>query len=269
MMVERRLPFLQDEMKIEVICMMYNEEFLAPYFCQHYNFADRIRVVVDTDTNDRTVEILSRYPNVELEYFTFPDMMDDKLKIDRLQQAYRESDADWVMMPDADEFIFTTEHPKIKSVRDYLESRNFLDVISVLLYQIYRHRTDEDLVLEKGIWQRRHGDDSFQGWFASQFIKPIVVRSHKRFTWRPGFHKLIDEEPLRRSAKYHLRGAHWYMADPCFCIERRLKGRRDRQSKNNIRYGMSKHQYFITKDSLLDECKAHLDDPQVIFGNEN
>jgi hypothetical protein len=176
--------------------------------------------------------------------------------MDRLTEAYRESDADWVLMPDADEFIFVPipNHLKVKTVAEYLERRDFLDMVYVDLYRIYRHRTDEDLVLEKGIWQRRYG--------AGYFLKPIIVRSHKKFSWHPGFHRLYKEEPMRESVKYRLRGSHWTMADPCFCIERKVK-QSARQSKKNLETGSSKHLHFITEAELRAECEAHLDDSQV------
>ena len=247
--------------KIEIITMMYNELFLAPYFCQHYSFADKIRVILDTDTNDGTEDILSRYKNVSVEYFTFPDMMDDILKVQKLSDAYSSSDADWVMMPDADEFIFTKDHLE-ESVRAFLERfPSIIDLIYVSLYQVYRNRKDEDLVLEKGYLQRRHGNKISR--FDKHYIKPIVLRSNKKVQWRTGFHELHSEEPLVCRRRVRLYGAHWTMADPCFCVERRVHGRRDRQSKYNLANGLTKHQHYITEESILAECNEHLDDPQV------
>lgn len=36
-------------MNIEVITCMYNEEFLAPFFMNHYEWATKIKVFIDDD----------------------------------------------------------------------------------------------------------------------------------------------------------------------------------------------------------------------------
>jgi hypothetical protein len=58
-------------------------------------------------------------------------------------------------------------------------------------------------------------------------------------------------------------GAHWVNADPCFCVERRMKNRRDRQSKFNLENKLTFQDHFITEESVLAECKAHENDPEV------
>jgi len=58
-------------------------------------------------------------------------------------------------------------------------------------------------------------------------------------------------------------GTHWANADPCFCVDRRIKGRRDRQSKFNLKYKFTYQHHNISEESVLAECKMHENDPQV------
>jgi len=78
--------FRKRKPKIELMTLWYNEEFLAPYFLNHYKFIDTIHLFLDSDTNDTTKEIISQYNNVSLKQFTFPDRMDDEIKINLQKQ---------------------------------------------------------------------------------------------------------------------------------------------------------------------------------------
>ena len=98
-------------MTIDVISMWYNEAFLAPLFFDHYRFADRILLLLDRDTTDgtrREIALASAAdrPKIEVREVGSGDGMDDVYKRDVLNEAYRRSRADWVIMVDADEFVF-------------------------------------------------------------------------------------------------------------------------------------------------------------------
>jgi hypothetical protein len=257
-------------MNIEVITMMYNEEFLAPFFMEHYKWVDKIHIILDKDTTDRTEEIVRRYPNVEVYPFRFPDMMDDEIKVSILNRHYQVSGADWVMVVDADEFIFH----QTASVRGFLQ-RITDDVVVANLYQVYRHKDDKDLDPKMpAIYQRRHGDKNTGK--NQQYNKPCIAKTGLNICWTPGNHFIYHPET---STRYNLPGsitdrgtkissevllgAHWAMADPCFCIERRCKGRRDRQSKRNIEAKMTIQHHNITEAQVSEECNEHLNDGEV------
>jgi hypothetical protein len=76
---------------------------------------------------------------------------------------------------------------------------------------------------------------------------------------------LSGDEGGLKIAEEHLRGSHWAMADPCFCIERRCKGRRDRQSKFNLDNQMTVQNHGITEEQVMAECEAHLHDKKIIM----
>jgi len=248
---------------IEVISMWYNEEFLAPFFLDHYSWADKIIILLDADTDDGTEQLIKMAPNARYEYFTFPNMMDDDLKAAELNARYRRTESDWVLFVDADEFIYHPEMP----VPEFLQTVPN-DLVTVIFYQVYRHITDDNLTYSKPVlMQRRHGDPNVWEGVNGKYRKPCVAKQGLPFRWGPGCHSLGGPdavEYMEKAITVPLFGAHWLNADPCFCVERRVKGRRDRQSRNNLRKGLTSHQHGITKESVLAECKAHENDPIVI-----
>lgn len=266
-------------MKVEVITCMFNEEFLAPFFMGHYSWVDKAKVFIDMDTTDNTESIVRKFPNAEVYKFQFPDMMNDLLKVNFLNDAYHSSRADWVILVDADEFVFRAMNPDI---RNYLEME-YADVIVSTLYQVYRHKTDKDLdVTKPAVPQRRHGIantgvDERAGFDLSLYNKPIVARGGLMIEWTAGNHFITDGSGARyhqagtitnggvKISQHLLDGAHWAMADPCFCIERRCKGRRDRQSKFNLANGMTIQHHGITEEDVRAECEAHLHDKKIIM----
>lgn len=102
-------------MKIDVYSNMYNEEFLLPYWLRHYEtFADRI-FIWDDHSTDKTLEILNSHPKVTLlprekkghhDYYYVTELYPQ-------YERYSRGAADWVIIADADEFIY---HPNIREI---------------------------------------------------------------------------------------------------------------------------------------------------------
>jgi hypothetical protein len=217
--------------KIEVVTIWYNEAFLAPFFLNHYAFADHIRIFYDVDSTDNTKEIIGRYPNVRVEDLKYPDGYDDIIRAETLTDAYRESKADWVIAADADEFVFLED--------GFLEKQTD-DIVFVRLFQVYRNINDMDLDPSKPIKeQRRCGEPDVVKGQNSNGMKPIIVRTGKGIHWMPGCHKIWNRHKFTTSPDI-LLGTHWVMADPCFCIDRRIT-RPIRQSQRNKDLGNSSH----------------------------
>lgn len=252
-------------MRIELITMWYNEEFLAPFFLQHYNYADRINILYDTDTTDNTKKICEQYPNVRIIPFHFPNMMDDEIKRDLINDLYSKIDADWVLSVDSDEFAFLKEHNFfIYDFRNFLAADKKHDIYNVMLYQVYRHITDKDLDPDlPAVPQRRHGDPNISVGINALYKKPILVRGNLSINWEPGCHSIRYGRDPRAVAPHHVLGAHWAMADPQFAMERRLKNRKARQSQNNLNKQLTVHQHTITAKELTEDFKRHMNDPQL------
>lgn len=258
-------------MKIEIITMWYNEAFLAPFFLNHYSFANTIHLLYDEDTTDNSLDIISKFKNVKLIPFRFPDMMDDILKIEKINSVYRTLDCDWVISVDSDEFIFPL--PLGRDLREILMRESKYNLYYVQFWQVYRHRNDSDLdPALPAVYQRRHGDPNISKGLNSLYIKPIVARPGLNIEWMPGCHKLKKKSALARIwdvattkrvsiSPQLIFGAHWAMADPGFAIERRINGRMKRQSKRNIQLGLTVQHHNITAEQIQKECERHLDDP--------
>lgn len=95
-------------MKIEVFCLCNNEELLLPYFMRHYGkFADVI--LLESCSTDRTIEI-GHAMGAEIWSYDMRDELNDQWFTYLKNTCWKDSKADWVMVVDADEFIY---HPDI------------------------------------------------------------------------------------------------------------------------------------------------------------
>jgi hypothetical protein len=174
-------------------------------------------------------------------------MMDDWIKVYRINETYKTLSCDWVLNVDADEYAFVSNEQI---------AQNTTDVLKVKFIDVYRHVTESDLDVNRPIKeQRRHGKFHSE---RPDFNKPIIARTGLELKWEPGNHYCNLE-----SIDVGIIGAHWRSADISFCLTRKLKHRRDRQSKNNKAVGMCTQYWDITEASVKADCLAHSHDPQV------
>ncbi len=250
------MELLLPNVTIEVITMWMNEATLAPFFLNHYQFADHIRIIDDVETSDHTAEIVSKYPNASIELIEFPAKFDNDIAVAKLNQCYRESKADWVIAVDADEFVFVEE---LKAALATGKS----DIFFVRLYQVYRHKEDADLDPSIPIrLQRQHGDANAVRGQNKGGAKPIVVRTGLwRMKWMPGQHNIWNRHRYITSETV-LPGAHWMMADPSFCVDRRMRGKA-RQSEQNVLRGNSCHYNIVTEKQVRSQLEHHLSDARL------
>lgn len=244
-------------MKIEVITMLYNDLFLVPFFLKHYSYADHIRVMMDFETEDgkECEDIICQYPNASVECFKFPNGYDVEFRQGLIFSACNMSKSDWVIVPDSDEFIFCDDMHK------FLESQTS-DIVKVRLYQVFRNIKDVDLDPTKPVLgQRMYGDTNYVKGKNSHGTKPIIIRTGKRIHLMPGNHNVWNMHRFTVS-KDILTGQHWQMADPCFCINRRMS-RRNRLHNANLPNGYAFHDCNVTEEYILSECNTHLNDGEL------
>lgn len=245
--------------------MWYNEEFLAPFFLNHYSYADQITIILDADTNDNSESIVKRYPNTKIVNFKFPDMMDDEIKSRIITEQYVKSKHNWVLAVDADEFVFYKKNSCfIYNLNRYLNQYSNYDLIKVAFYQIYKNIIDKklDSTIDT-VPQRRHGDPNIFSEHNKLYLKPILVKTGLQIKWDPGCHFLKNNNSKILVSDNILFGAHWAMADEEFVFSRRIKNRRERQSKNNIEKQMTVQHHNVTVKSIMEEFIMHYNDPQV------
>lgn len=246
-------------MKIAIMTMWYNEEYLAHYFLRHYSYADEICVFLDSDTNDNTSKICRDYPNVKIEPFTFEDGFDDIFKQRKINDVVKAKKGfDWVFVLDADEFIFLLggQDPK-----EFLKQQKG-NVMLARMWQVYRHRTDSDLNLQDTpFMQRRHGDSNLTG-FNSNWVKPIIVRPEIGVMWSVGCHRILETQLEQSLCDDFFLGAHWANADPELAVQRRLASR-VRQSRSNIEHQYQSHNHDVTEEKIRRICKEHENDSRL------
>ncbi len=255
--------------RIEAITVWYNEQLLAGFFLNHYSFLDKIHVVLDSDTNDDTLSVISRYKNVELSAISFPEKFDDELKVARINDIYSKLDCDWVISVDSDEFVFPL--PFGTTMRDFLLNEKKNDVLYAQLWQVYRHRSDSDLdPNQPPVMQRRHGDPNVTAGVNALYTKPIIVKGRIGLRWGVGCHFL--EETNNKARKIWNRlfnkprispnkvyGVHWQKADPQL-IKSRVANRINRLSARNIERSQGL-QFRLEEKKLLEECEAFMESP--------
>ena len=230
-------------MKIHAITMTFNEEVLLPYYLKHYDWVDQINVLFDTDSTDRSLSILNNHPKVNIIPFSFPDGLDDHIKVHHFNTVYQDLDCDFVILTDSDEFLFV-DRQTIESLSDY-------PLYNARSGYVFRHTTEKDLDINESIkYQRRYGE-----WTGR---KPMIARAKQNIKWTPGNHNcnIIAQD-------IGLVYAHWSMADPSFLIERKLKNRRDRMSAVNVKERMGFHLQGINEQDIMNECKQHENDERL------
>jgi hypothetical protein len=248
-------------MKIELITMWYNEEDFAPFFLNHFSWVDNIHLIIDADTNDNTVEIAKKYPNVTIEYFQFPDMMDDVLKVNKLNDTYRGKDADWVIIVDSDEFIFNSDLGN--DFRNELEASSE-QVIFARLWNVYKHTSESNLDMSIQIsQQRKYGILDMKGQTAC-YTKPSIIRGRQDAFLAVGNHS-VNINGTKATSKQILEGSHWAMADEELAVKRRIYGRKLRQSQVNLTTGLTIQNHKITEEEIRNECGEMNNCPQVLF----
>jgi len=91
-------------MKIETFAVCYNEEKMLPYFLRHYLQYGSV-TIFDNHSTDRSVEIAQTMGAVVIEYDSDNKFREDTL-IHLKNICWKESEADWVIIVDIDEFVY-------------------------------------------------------------------------------------------------------------------------------------------------------------------
>jgi hypothetical protein len=196
--------------RVEVITSWHNQAFLAPFFLDHYRYADRIHVIVDARTDDDTLAICARYPNVAIDSIRFPDGFEHEHRLAKLNAVYRALRCEWVYAVDADQFIFPL--PWGTNPRPALNREHDFDVVRVRLWQVHRHRTDADPDPRRpAVPQRRHGEPNAAQGSDAAGSKPLIVRGGLDAGWTDAC-QTFGRPGLRISPRV-FGGAHWAKAN--------------------------------------------------------
>jgi hypothetical protein len=249
-------------------------------FLDHYRFATKIKILLDRDTSDETLAEIKtwtvfwhREGAVEVVAVGNGDKMDDVYKRDVIDEHYRRSRADWVVAVDADEFIFLppaeeAQPEKASSCHSrwhHLLGHSLANVLVVDYWAVFRHVSEAPIDRRKpALYQRRHGiKEGVPGWKAL-YQKPAVARTGGAIDgWDYGIHRVVPNSRTRISPAM-LMGAHWWLVDYDYALQRMLRNRRDRQGQRNTRLGLTAPRYAeLTEESIRQLYEEHLNDPQL------
>ena len=227
-------------MKIEVITVVYNEEFLLPFFLRHYNFADKITVFYDEASTDKTLKILQSNSKVKIYPFRFLNGLNETEKIYMINKAYRKSRAKYCIIVDCDEFVFM---PK------YL----WRNIYFCRLYQAMNIELNKNKTIK---------EQCNNGYLDPLYLKPSVIKTRKRFKLKEGHHEVTRYYIKIRPFINIINGVHLNMMNWKFYKNRMLKDRIPRQSDYNIKKGFSRQFTNLSIEALrvhYNECllKCH------------
>ena len=100
-------------MEIEVYIMARNEAKMIPYLVRHYSQFAKL-IFLEGNSSDNTIDLAISF-GATVYHYDMPDELDDQKHIEIKNTCWKDSKADWVMIIDADEFIYHPDLIKILS----------------------------------------------------------------------------------------------------------------------------------------------------------
>lgn len=184
-------------MTVRVYSVCRNEEKIIPFFLRHYtSFADSI-VIYDDESTDKTLELLSACPIVEIRKCPWKGLNDVK-GLEFSSSEYKESRGKftWVMWVDMDEFIWSP------NVLQTLLKAFRLDIPKVAGFNM----VGNGLPMDDGrqIWEINP-----MGVRAPVYSKQIVFRPEMDMNWSSGRHHLQMRGVGTTSTEYMFRLLHY------------------------------------------------------------
>jgi len=252
-------------MKVSVISRWYNEEFFAPFFLNHYSpWVDEIIILLEKFTDDKSEEIISKYPKVRVEYVDTGKSLNDRLLSNILSDKLEQLDSDWVIRADADEYLFPGFPFTLTDQLQYRDALAMADgnLINNHYRWVYRHESDSDLdPTLPTVEQRRHGG-VYTIWpgMGDRFLKPSIVKPGFNIRWLAGDQRIVPNPEVVVSSTV-FDGVHWQTVDAAHWVRRHYKNE-SRLSEENIKNNWGVKNF--TREMILAECESHLKDPLVI-----
>jgi glycosyltransferase involved in cell wall biosynthesis len=103
-------------MKIEVYCLAHQEAKIMPYFMKHYAQFAKV-ILLEGHSTDKTVDIALEW-GAEIRKVDSNNEVNDEIWLQIKNNCWKDSKADWVIVCDADEFVYSRNLLKILSKTD-------------------------------------------------------------------------------------------------------------------------------------------------------
>lgn len=228
-------------MKIEIISCLYKEHFFLPLFYRHYGWVDRITLITEK----------------------FKNGMDDFEKTDCINSEVSRSNAEVLIVLDADEFVFPSPYGSNPRTAIESEFSSGSEAIVAAMRQVWRGQSELDAVPNMPpVPQRIHGESDIENRLNSCYVKPCIFKNGLGISVGIGCHAIH----LDRAIKYaptRWSGSHWGNAEPSIMVGRIKDDRQARLSKRNRDAGAGIHHDFSTEE-LQSMCRIHSNDPVVV-----
>lgn len=172
-------------MKIDIHVLCKNEIKLAPFFIDYWNaLANDVNVYIyDGLSSDGCRELFNQYDNIHIIDFE-PDALDDGAHVRLKNTCWKKSNADFVMVCDFDETIFSYNIETLHSELQYMKDNDY----SILVPLSFNMITEEFPKYEKGKYLHEIAQYGFND--CSYNAKPILFDPHKikEINYVPGGH---------------------------------------------------------------------------------
>lgn len=211
---------------IETYILCNNEERLMPYLMRHYGQFSKV-IILESNSTDRTVEI-ARSMGAEVWKYDTEDEINDQWFTELKNSCWRYSKASWVIVVDADEFVY---HPYITKVLKFCQET----VICPKFYNMYSETfpsTEGQIYEEVQI-----GVEQTSPKAKMNIFRPRVIKSMNYF---PGCHEAFPQGNVKINYDSGIKTLHMRNMGREFVIERNMRARR-RNSQLNKERGWGVH----------------------------
>lgn len=216
-------------MNIEVYTICYNEEFLMPFFLQHYSEhvgASKI-VIYDNYSTDKCIEIAQAFTGctVEVIKYNSNNKIHDGIYMDIKNSAWKKSTADWVIVCDMDELV-------------YFKDKTILNQPDMVVYQCNGYQmVDTHLPIYNP--NRPITEQLVYGTYDTYVSKCAVFKpTIKNFEYQPGAHHCHTTSPVINPPSLYL--LHYKFMSLEYVIQN-YKLRQERLSEFNKKTKLGHH----------------------------
>ena len=213
-------------MTIEVYILCNNEERLMPYLVRHYREFAKV-IILESNSTDQTVEIAHNM-GAEVWSYSIKDEIDDQWFTELKNNCWKESRATWVMIADADEFIYH------RNIQRALQN-NYNSIICPRFFNMYSEKfptTDKQIYDEVQLGLEQTSPKAKMNIFRPDRIKGI--------NYFPGCHEAFPTGKVRIDNNSGIMTLHMRNLGQEFIVERNLRARK-RQSVVNRQMGWGVH----------------------------
>ena len=238
-------------MKIDIFVVCKDEIKIAPYFVQYWKaFGDDVNVFVyDNGSTDGTIEFLNNYDFIHITHFE-TNGVDDMTFTNIKNNCWKESNADFVMVCDFDETIFSI------TKEDLVEELNRMKqeggtILAPLSFSIC-----------SDFFKEYNGDDRYLHEICEYGFNDYTMEA-KPILFNPKEIKEINYVAGAHCAK-PIGNVKWFDSDKLFLIHAKFLGvdyfidrvERRKLSEANIKYGWFAEKDY-TRKGLIDRYENY------------